>query len=79
MSKKKLKQELKIEFQNLKNNPVAKFAHRVNRAEFFRDHTVYLRKSKHKNNESFRISFSAKNEYEKACVVFCNKNSCLTR
>lgn len=55
MTKKKPKNALKIELQNLKNNPVAKFAHRVNRAEFFRDHTVYSRKGKHKNNEPFLI------------------------
>lgn len=57
MTKKKQKQELKIELQNLKNNPVAKFAHRVNRAEFFRDRTVYSRKGKQKNCESFLIGF----------------------
>ena len=57
MSKKKPKQELKIEFQSLKNNPVAKFAHRVNRAEFFRDRTVYPRKGKHKDCESFCIRY----------------------
>lgn len=34
MKKKRLKPELKIEFQNLKNNPVAKFAHRVNALSF---------------------------------------------
>ena len=73
MSKKKPKQELKIEFQNLKNNPVAKFAHRVNRAEFFRDHTVYSRKDKHKNNEPFLIYFSQQNNYENACIFILTK------
>lgn len=57
MSKKKPKQKLNIEFQNLQNNPVAKFAHRVNRAEFFRDRTVYSRKGKHKDRESFCIRY----------------------
>lgn len=57
MTKKKTKHKLKIELQNLKHNPVAKFAHRVNRAEFFRDRTVYSRKGKQKNCESFLIGY----------------------
>ncbi len=50
-----------IDFQNLKEqlpqNPVAKFAHHVNKAGFFRDRTVYSRKGKHKDRESFLIGF----------------------
>ncbi len=61
MSKKKPKQALKIELQNLKNsvpqNPVAKFAHHFNKAGFFRDRTMYSRKGKHKDHESFRIRY----------------------
>ena len=60
MTKKKPKNALKIELQKLKEqlpqNPVAKFAHHVNKAGFFRDRTVYSRKGKHKNNESFLIN-----------------------
>ena len=63
MTKKKLKHELKIELQKLKEqlpqNPVAKFAHHVNKAGFFRDRTVYSRKGKHKDRESFRIRYLA--------------------
>jgi hypothetical protein len=61
MSKKKSKNTLMIDFQNLKEqlpqNPVAKFAHHVNKAGFFRDRTVYSRKGKHKDRESFLIGF----------------------
>ncbi|MDD2865382.1 MAG: hypothetical protein PHC99_11780 [Methylococcales bacterium] len=63
MTKKKPKNALNIELQNLKEcvpqNPVAKFAHHVNKAGFFRDRTVYSRKGKHKNNESFLIRYLA--------------------
>jgi hypothetical protein len=61
MTKKKPKNALKLELQKLKEcvpqNPVAKFAHHVNKAGFFRDHTVYSRKGKHKDRESFRIRY----------------------
>lgn len=61
MTKKKPKNALKIELQKLKEqlpqNPVAKFAHHVNKAGFFRDRTLYSRKSKHKDRESFRIRY----------------------
>ena len=61
MSKKKSKNTLMIDLQKLKEqlpqNPVAKFAHRVNKAGFFRDRTVYSRKGKHKDRESFLIGF----------------------
>ena len=61
MSKKKPKNALKIELQKLKEqlpqNPVAKFAHHVNKAGFFRDRTMYSRKGKHKDRESFRIRY----------------------
>jgi hypothetical protein len=57
MSKKKLKNVLKIELQNqLPQNLVAKFAHHVN-AGFFRDCTAYSRKNKHKDCESFLIRY----------------------
>lgn len=63
MSKKKTKQMLVIELRTLKENvpqnPVAKFAHHVNKAGFFRDRTVYSRKGKHKDRESFRIRYLA--------------------
>ncbi|MGB4498974.1 MAG: hypothetical protein WBI40_09760 [Methylococcaceae bacterium] len=63
MTKKKPKNALKMELQKLKEqlpqNPVAKFAHHVNKAGFFRDHTVYSRKGKHKDHESFRIRYLA--------------------
>ena len=36
---------------------MAKFAHHVNKAGFFRDHTVYSRKEKHKDRESFLIGY----------------------
>ncbi len=52
---------------------MAKFAHRVNRAEFFRDRTVYSRKDKHKNNEPFLIYFSQQNNYENACIFISTK------
>ncbi len=61
MSKKKPKNALKLELQKLKEklpqNPVAKFAHHVNKAGFFRDRTMYSRKDKHKDRESFRIRY----------------------
>ncbi|MEI6746220.1 MAG: hypothetical protein WCL34_09680 [Methylococcaceae bacterium] len=58
MSKKKQKDTLVIELQKqLLQNPVAKFARRVNKAGFFRDHTVYSRKGKHKDLESFLIGY----------------------
>lgn len=61
MSKKKTKQMLVIELRTLKDNvpqnPVAKFAHHVNKAGFFRDRTAYSRKGKHKDRESFRIRY----------------------
>lgn len=61
MTKKKPKNALKIELPKLKEqlpqNPVAKFAHHVNKAGFFRDRTVYSRKGKHKDRESFRIRY----------------------
>lgn len=61
MTKKKLKNALKLELPSLKEcvpqNPVAKFAHHVNKAGFFRDCTVYSRKGKHKDRESFRIRY----------------------
>jgi hypothetical protein len=57
MSPKKSKNALKIELQQLNErlpqNPVAKFAHHVNKAQFFRDRTAYSRKNKHKDHESF--------------------------
>jgi hypothetical protein len=63
MSKKKPKNALKIELQKLKEqlpqNPVAKFAHHVNKAGFFRDRTMYSRKGKHKDRESFLIRYVA--------------------
>ena len=59
MSKKKSKKMLTIDLQKLKEklpqNPVAKFARHVNKAGFFRDRTVYSRKDKHKDLESFLI------------------------
>jgi hypothetical protein len=61
MSKKKSKKVLMIDLQKLKEqvpqNPVAKFAHHVNKAGFFRDRTVYSRKDKHKDRESFLIRY----------------------
>lgn len=33
------------------HNPVAKFAHQFNRAEYFTDKTQYRRNAKHKNRE----------------------------
>ena len=61
MSKKKSKKVLMIDLQKLKEqvpqNPVAKFAHHVNKAGFFRDCTVYSRKDKHKDRESFLIRY----------------------
>ena len=58
MSKKKPKNALVIELQKqLPQNPVAKFAHHVNKAGFFRDLTMYSRKGKHKDRESFRIRY----------------------
>jgi hypothetical protein len=62
MSKKKPKNNIVIELKNLseqitKNNPVAKFARQVNKAGFFRDRTVYSRKGKHKDCESFLIRY----------------------
>jgi hypothetical protein len=61
MSKKKSKKVLMIDLQKLKEqvpqNPVAKFAHHVNKAGFFRDRTVYSRKDKHKDRESFLIGY----------------------
>jgi hypothetical protein len=63
MSKKKQKNALVIELQKLKEqlpqNPVAKFAHHVNKAGFFRDRTMYSRKGKHKDLESFHIRYVA--------------------
>jgi hypothetical protein len=50
----KQKDTLVIELQKQSpQNPVAKFARRVNKAGFFRDRTVYSRKGKHKDCESF--------------------------
>jgi hypothetical protein len=58
MSKKKTKNALVIELQKqLPQNPVAKFAHHVNKAGFFRDRTMYSRKGKHR--ESFLIRYLA--------------------
>lgn len=58
MTKKKPKDELVIELQKqLPQNPVAKFVYHVNKAGFFRDHTVYSRKGKHKDLESFLIGY----------------------
>lgn len=58
MTKKKPKDALVIELQKqLLQNPVAKFARRVNKAGFFRDRTVYSRKGKQKNCESFLIGY----------------------
>ena len=63
MTKKKQKNALVIELQKLKEqlpqNPVAKFAHHFNKAGFFRDRTMYSRKDKHKDHESFRIRYLA--------------------
>jgi hypothetical protein len=60
MSKKKPKNALVIELQKqLPQNPVAKFAHHVNKAGFFRDCTMYSRKGKHKDRESFLIRYLA--------------------
>ena len=59
MIKKKSKKALSIEFEmltkKLPQNPVAKFAHHINKAQCFRDRTAYSRKNKHKDLESFRI------------------------
>jgi hypothetical protein len=58
MTKKKPKKALVIELQKqLPQNPVAKFAHHVNKAGFFRDRTMYSRKGKHKDRESFLIGY----------------------
>lgn len=61
MSKKKPKKVLTIDLQKLKEklpqNPVAKFARHVNKSGFFRDRTVYSRKDKHKDRESFLIEY----------------------
>jgi hypothetical protein len=61
MTKKKPKKALVIELQKFKEqlpqNPVAKFAHHVNKAGFFRDRTMYSRKGKHKDRESFLIRY----------------------
>ena len=61
MTKKKQKKVLMIDLQQLKEqlpqNPVAKFARYVNKAGFFRDRTVYSRKDKHKDLESFLIGY----------------------
>lgn len=63
MTKKKTKNALKIELQNLREqlpqNPVAKFAHHANKAGFFRDRTMYSRKGKHKDCESFLMDYLA--------------------
>jgi predicted transcriptional regulator len=60
MTKKKTKNALVIELQKqLPQNPVAKFAHHVNKSGFFRDRTMYSRKGKHKDCESFPISYLA--------------------
>ncbi len=60
MTKKKPKNALVIELQKqLPQNPVAKFAHHVNKAGFFRDRTMYSRKGKHKDRESFLIRYLA--------------------
>ena len=60
MTKKKPKNALVIELQKqLPQNPVAKFAHHVNKAGFFRDRTMYSRKDKHKDRESFLIRYLA--------------------
>ncbi len=37
------------------NNPVAKFAHRFNKAQVFTDKRQYQRKAKHKGLEPFSI------------------------
>ncbi len=58
MTKKKPKNALMIELQKqLPQNPVAKFAHHVNKSGFFRDRTMYSRKGKHKDCESFLIRY----------------------
>lgn len=61
MNKKKQKEVLMIDLQQLKEqlpqNLVAKFSHHVNKAGFFRDRTVYSRKDKHKDRESFLIGY----------------------
>ena len=58
MTKKKPKNALVIELQKqLPQNPVAKFAHHINKAGFFRDRTAYSRKGKHKDRESFLIGY----------------------
>ncbi len=59
MTKKKPKNTLVIELpkQLLPQNPVAKFAHHVNKAGFFRDRTMYSRKGKHRDSESFLIRY----------------------
>lgn len=38
-------------------NPVAKHAHKFNRAQVFKDKTKYQRKIKHKGREPFIMSF----------------------
>jgi hypothetical protein len=40
-------------------NPVAKFAHRFNKAQIFCDNSKYRRKSKHSKQESFSIILAA--------------------
>ena len=37
------------------NNPVAKFAHRFNKAQVFADKRLYQRKAKHRGLEPFAI------------------------
>lgn len=74
MSKKKPKNNPVIEIKNLseqitKTNPVAKFARQVNKAGFFRDRTVYSRKGKHKDRESFLIGYLTM--FNKKGFVFC--------
>lgn len=39
------------------NNPVAKFAHRFNKARVFTDKRQYQRKNKHSGLEPFSIAF----------------------
>ena len=44
---------------SLIKNPVAKFAHKFNKAQVFKDKTKYQRNAKHKGKEPFPMLLSA--------------------
>lgn len=50
-----MSKKIPTKFKGVRRNPVAKHAHKVNRAGVFRDRGQYTRKLKHKGHEPFPL------------------------